>query len=218
MLSPEAAVIAGAAALSAAGACLAGLAAARARRMADLFTILAGLVLSLGVLLHLGPEALSVRTDGWVWLLFGAALGWLAASGILRGKRTGADPERLGAWLSLAALMAHSTLDGAIYSVSFGHSDVSGVVTGAGLSLHEAPEGVVAMLLALQAGLRPSLALPAALLASSATTPLGWALANGLGERAHASMEILFALSVGLLAYVGVRLILSGARALRLRS
>jgi zinc transporter ZupT len=218
MLSPEAVIVAGAAGMSAAGALFAALAASRARALADWFVLLAGVVLSLGVLTHLAPEALSLRPDGWAFICLGAAFGGLAELLVQRRREKMADPARLGAWVSLGALMLHSTLDGAAYSASFGHSEVSGIVAGTGLILHEAPEGVAAMLLALQTGLRSSIAPLAALAASAATTPLGWALAHGLGERAHGSMEIMFALSAGLLTYVGLRLLVSGWRAVRART
>jgi zinc transporter ZupT len=81
--------------------------------------------------------------------------------------------------------------------------------------MHEAPEGVVAMMLALQAGLRPLRAAGVAVAASSLTTPAGWMLAHFVGESAGGAMQAMFAASAGLLLYVGWHLVAGGWRALR---
>ena len=88
-------------------------------------------------------------------------------------------------------------------------------MTSLGLILHEAPEGVVAMALALQAGLKPPVAAMTAVLASSVTTPLGWVLAHALGENGNDVMQAMFAASAGLLLYVGWHLVAGGWRALK---
>ncbi len=98
------------------------------------------------------------------------------------------------------------------------HGEGSGLLASLGLILHEAPEGVVAMALALQAGLRPPIAATAAILASSVTTPIGWILAHAIGESGHDVMQAMFAASAGLLLYVGWHLIAGGWRALRTKS
>jgi zinc and cadmium transporter len=97
----------------------------------------------------------------------------------------------------------------------FWHGEGSGLLASLGLILHEAPEGVVAMALALQAGLRPPIAATAAVMASSITTPIGWVLAHAIGESAHGAMQAMFAASAGLLLYVGWHLIAGGWRSLR---
>jgi zinc transporter ZupT len=89
------------------------------------------------------------------------------------------------------------------------------MIASLGLILHEAPEGVVAMALALQAGLRPPAAAGIAVLASSLTTPLGWVMAHAVGESAQGAMQAMFAASAGLLLYVGWHLISGGWKALR---
>lgn len=105
--------------------------------------------------------------------------------------------------------------DGAVYTAVFWHGEGSGLLASLGLILHEAPEGVVAMALALQAGLRPPIAATAAILASSVTTPIGWVIAHAIGESGHGAMQAMFAASAGLLLYVGWHLIAGGWRAIR---
>ena len=109
----------------------------------------------------------------------------------------------------------HSTLDGAVYTAVFWHNHASGLMASGGLILHEAPEGIVAMALALKAGLKPPVAAVTAVLASSVTTPLGWIIAHAIGESGQGVMQIMFAASAGLLLYVGWHMIAGGVRALR---
>jgi zinc transporter ZupT len=123
----------------------------------------------------------------------------------------------LGAWLGVLVLAIHSTLDGAVYTAIFWRGDGTGLVASLGLILHEAPEGVAALALALQAGLRAPTALATAILASSITTPAGWGIAHVIGESAHGAMQTMFAASAGLLLYVGWHLIAGGWRTLRAR-
>lgn len=122
---------------------------------------------------------------------------------------------RFAAWLGVILLAIHSTLDGAIYTAVFWHGEGSGLLASLGLILHEAPEGVVAMALALQAGLRPQVAALTAVLASSVTTPIGWVMAHAIGESGHGVMQAMFAASAGLLLYVGWHLIAGGWRSLK---
>jgi zinc transporter ZupT len=56
-----------------------------------------------------------------------------------------------------------------------------------------------------------------AFVASSLTTPLGWLLANFVGDNAHGAMSAMFAASAGLLLYVGWTLAVGGWRAMQRR-
>ena len=218
MSGEEAAIILGAAALSVAGVAFALLAASMARRIADLVGMAGGIVVLLVAVFHLAPEAFAAGGAQPVFLLAGASLG--IALEIL--FRTRSDPApatiRAGAWLGVLVLAIHSTLDGAVYNAVIWHGDGAGILASLGLILHEAPEGVVAMMLALQAGLRPPLAAGVAILASSLTTPAGWSLGSAIGESAQGAMQAMFAASAGLLLYVGWHLVAGGWRALRARS
>ena len=215
MFSEEAAIVIGAAALSVAGVAFALLAASIAKRVADLVGFAGGVIILLVAVFHLAPEAFASGGIERIFLFAGAAIG--VALEILFRTRSTPDPStvRLGAWLGVLVLAIHSTLDGAVYTAVFWHGEDAGLLASLGLITHEGPEGVVAMALALQAGLRPPAAAATAVLASSVTTPLGWGLAHAIGESANGVMQAMFAASAGLLLYVGWHLTAGGWRTLR---
>lgn len=215
MSGEEAAIVLGAAALSVAGVAFALLAASIAKRVADLVGFAGGIVVLLVAVFHLAPEAFAAGGTERFFLLAGAGFG-IALEILFRTRsHPSAANIRFGAWLGVLVLAIHSTLDGAVYTAVFWHGDGTGIIASLGLIMHEAPEGVVAMALALQAGLRPVSAGAVAVLASSVTTPLGWLMAHAVGESAHGAMQAMFAASAGLLLYVGWHLIAGGWRALR---
>ncbi len=215
MAGSEAAIVLGAAALSVAGVAFALLAATMAKRVTDLVGLAGGIVILITAITHLAPEAVAAGNVELAFLVAGAAVG-IGLEILFRTRgNTSPSAERMGAWLGLIVLGVHSTLDGAVYTAVFWHGDESGLMTSLGLILHEAPEGVVAMALALQAGLRPPVAAMAAVLASSMTTPLGWVIAHAIGESGHGVMQAMFAASAGLLLYVGWHLVAGGWRALK---
>ncbi len=215
MSGSEAAIVLGAGALSVAGVAFALLAATMAKRVTDYVGLLGGVVILLVAITHLAPEALEAGNVERMFLLGGAAAG-VVLELIFRARSTPSpSTQRVAAWLGVVLLAIHSTLDGAVYTAVFWHGEGSGLLASLGLILHEAPEGVVAMALALQAGLRPPIAAMAAILASSVTTPIGWVIAHAIGESGHGVMQAMFAASAGLLLYVGWHLIAGGWRALR---
>ncbi len=215
MAGSEAAIVLGAGALSVAGVAFALLAATMAKRVTDLVGLAGGVVILVTALTHLAPEAIASGGIEVFFLIAGGAVGILLE--VLFRTRAHPSPstERMGAWLGIILLGIHSTLDGAVYTAVFWHGDQSGLMTSLGLILHEAPEGVVAMALALQAGLKPPVAATAAVLASSVTTPLGWVIAHAIGENGQDVMQAMFAASAGLLLYVGWHLVAGGWRALK---
>lgn len=218
MSGEEAAIVVGAAALSVAGVAFALVAASMARRVTDVVGLAGGVVVLLVAVFHLAPEAFAAGGVERVFLVAGAGVGVLLEVVF----RTRSDPApatvRAGAWLGVLVLAIHSTLDGAVYNAVIAHEHGYGIIASLGLITHEAPEGVVAMMLALQAGLRPWQAAGVAIAASSLTTPAGWALGHLIGGSAQGTMQAMFAASAGLLLYVGWHLIASGWRALRARS
>ena len=215
MTNSEAAIVLGAGALSVAGVAFALLAASIARRIADLVGMIGGMVILFVGLTHLAPEAFAAGDVERIFLVGGAVVGILLE--VLFRTRPAASPatEQIGAWLGIVVLGLHSTLDGAVYTAVFWHNHASGLMASGGLILHEAPEGIVAMALALKAGLKPPVAAVTAVLASSVTTPLGWIIAHAIGESGQGVMQIMFAASAGLLLYVGWHMIAGGVRALR---
>ncbi len=215
MTNSEAAIVLGAGALSVAGVAFALLAATIARRIADLVGMIGGMVILFVGLTHLAPEAFAAGDVERIFLVGGAVVGILLE--VLFRMRSAASPatEQIGAWLGIVVLGLHSTLDGAVYTAVFWHNHASGLMASGGLILHEAPEGIVAMALALKAGLKPPVAAVTAVLASSVTTPLGWIIAHAIGESGQGVMQIMFAASAGLLLYVGWHMIAGGIRSLR---
>jgi zinc and cadmium transporter len=215
MTNSEAAIVLGAGALSVAGVAFALLAATMARRIADLVGMAGGAVILFVGLTHLAPEAFAAGDVERIFLVGGAGVGILLE--VIFRTRNVSSPatEQIGAWLGIVVLGLHSTLDGAVYTAVFWHNHASGLMASAGLILHEAPEGIVAMALALRAGLKPPVAAVTAVLASSVTTPLGWIIAHAIGESGQGVMQIMFAASAGLLLYVGWHMIAGGIRALR---
>lgn len=220
MNGSEAAIVLGAAALSVAGVAFALLAATMARRVTDIVGMFGGLVILVTAITHLAPEAFAAGNVARVFLVAGAVAG--IGLEVLFRARSGRTESaaHVGAWLGIGVLAIHSTLDGAVYTAVFWHGDHSntGQIAALGLILHEAPEGVVAMALALRAGLKPGVAALVAISASSLTTPLGWVIAHAVGEAGHVVMEPMFAASAGLLLYVGWHLLSDGWRSLRARN
>lgn len=215
MSGSEAAIVLGAGALSVAGVAFALLAATMAKRVTDLVGMAGGIVILVTGLTHLAPEALAAGNAERFFLLAGAAVGVLLEVIFRTRSEPSPQTERMGAWLGIIVLAIHSTLDGAVYTAVLWHGEESGLMTSLGLILHEAPEGVVAMAMALKAGLKPPVAAMTAVLASSVTTPLGWVIAHAIGEAGHDVMQAMFAASAGLLLYVGWHLVAGGWRSLR---
>jgi zinc and cadmium transporter len=215
MTNSEAAIVLGAGALSVAGVAFALLASTMAKRVTDLVGMAGGVVILIVGLTHLAPEAFAAGNVERIFLFGGAIVGILLEV-IFRTRSTSSPAtEHAGAWLGIIVLGLHSTLDGAVYTAVFWHNDSSGLITSLGLIMHEAPEGVVAMALALKAGLKPPVAALTAVLASSLTTPLGWIIAHAIGESGQGVMQVMFAASAGLLLYVGWHMIAGGIRALK---
>lgn len=217
MNGSEAAIVLGAGALSVAGVAFALLAATMARKVTDIVGMAGGVIILVTGITHLAPEALSAGDMARAFLVAGA-LGGIALEFFFRARRGRTESTaQVGAWLGIGVLAIHSTLDGAVYTAVFWHSDHSGLMASLGLILHEAPEGVVAMALALRAGLKPPIAALVAVMSSSLTTPLGWVIAHAVGEAGKGVMEAMFAASAGLLLYVGWHLVSDGWRSLRAR-
>jgi zinc and cadmium transporter len=183
------------------------------RRASGLVVLVAGVLLVAVTLFHLAPEAAKLGSVG-IWALgVGAVIGGgLELAGRWLAKDRSSSGGQTVARMALLALAVHSTIDGGVYAVTFSHGEVSGLLVGLGLVLHEAPEGAIALVLALQTGWSRWQAIGAAILASSLTTPLGWVGGSLAGAAAHGEIETLFAGSAGLLAYSGVRLIASALR------
>ncbi len=217
MAGEYATILLGAAALSVAGVAFRLLATTFAGRIADIIGMLGGVVILGVAALHLAPEAIAAGGVDSMFLIAGAAIGVLLEVLFrVRAAQPLTDNQaRLGVWLGLLVLALHSTLDGAVYNAVAWHDHGVGMFASLGLIMHEAPEGVAAMTLALMAGLRPVPAAAVAVIASSLTTPFGWLAASAIGESGQDVMRPMAAASAGLLIYVGWHLVSTGLRALK---
>jgi len=98
----------------------------------------------------------------------------------------------------------HSFLDGAIYSITFSVSILTGYLATLGMVLHEFPEGIVTYLLLLRGGFAERRAALLAFLAAAVTTPLGMLLSYPSVRLLDPhTLGRLLALSAGALIYVG---------------
>jgi zinc and cadmium transporter len=217
MPGEDATILISAAALSIAGVAFRLLATTFARRAADLVGMVGGVIILGVALLHFAPEAIAAGGVDSMFLVGGAAVGVLleVMFRVRSSQSLDGHQARLGIWLGLLVLAIHSTLDGAVYNAVAWHDHGAGSVASLGLILHEAPEGVAAMTLALLAGLRPVPAALVAVIASSLTTPFGWLAASAIGQAGQDVMRPMAAASAGLLMYVGWHLVSTGLRALK---
>lgn len=211
-------ILIAAAALSAAGVIFAMVTATTARRVADIIAFIGGGIMLAVAALHLAPEV--IQTGGMSrWLLIGGALVGVGLEALFQlgvHRPGGATAVRTAAIAALGVLSIHSMADGAVYGAAFAHNHGTGLLASLGLIFHEAPEGVVAFMLALQLTTGPRAAL-IAVCCSSLTTPLGWMLAQAMDAGHKGALEAIFAASAGLLLYVGWHLFAGGWKAIRRR-
>ncbi|MEZ5893097.1 MAG: ZIP family metal transporter [Parvularculaceae bacterium] len=161
-------------------------------------------LLSVGVLFHLIPEALSHSKLALSWVAAGFAAMVLIGIAVQTAvsRRTDGAALTFG-YASIIALAAHSFLDGAIYAASFEEGPFTGWVSTGGLLFHEFPEGVIAYALLAQAGLGRMRAIVLAMLAAAATTIAGTVVAQILFSMAKTlPIAALLASAAGALIYV----------------
>jgi zinc transporter ZupT len=106
----------------------------------------------------------------------------------------------------------HSLIDGAIYSITFTVSMLTGVLAAVGMVLHEFPEGIVTYLLMLRAGFSEKRALLFAFLSAAVSTPLGMLASYPVVTQIREPvLSALLSLSAGALVYVGATHLLPSA-------
>ncbi|WP_425408611.1 ZIP family metal transporter [Hyphococcus sp.] len=136
-------------------------------------------LLSVGVLFHLIPEALSLSAMALSWVAAGFMFMVLVGIGVQALVNPRADGAALTfGYVSILALAVHSFLDGAIYAASFQEEAFTGWLATSGLLFHEFPEGVIAYSLLVQAGLGKTRSIILAVIAASVTTLAGAIFAN----------------------------------------
>ncbi|MEL6829927.1 MAG: ZIP family metal transporter, partial [Pseudomonadota bacterium] len=190
------------------------------RSHAQLFGVAAAGLLITFCFLHLLPEAVGQTPTAATWVMVGflSALGLSHGLRALRGHTSQPDsPDE--AYAAVAAIAAHSLVDGLVYTVTFNNSFSSGLFTAIGLITHELPEGIIAFSLLYQTGMRTPRALLIAFAAAGLTTPLGVILSGpAIAVLGEATLTHLFAASVGLLFFVATGPLLAPIRTVAPRS
>jgi zinc transporter ZupT len=174
------------------------------RRNSPAFSAFAIGILSVAVLFHLIPEAIDGAPGAWKSVLVGG-IGMLLIGGVLRFALDGRSSTANLAFgfASIIALGFHSFLDGVIYEATYHSDPFTGIISTAGLLLHEFPEGVIAFYLAREAQLKTLTAGIAAFVASSLTTIAGALAGSVIIENYEGlSLDHLLAVAAGALAYV----------------
>lgn len=150
------------------------------RRNSPYFSAFAVGLLTVAVLFHLIPEAVSENPDAWKWVLGGFTLLTLLAVLLSNFAKRGAEGADVAlGYASTIAVGSHSFMDGFVYEATFRdfgifHDNIfTGAVTTTGLMLHEYPEGVIAFYLLREAGLEKFRAGMLAFFVASVTTIAG---------------------------------------------
>jgi len=145
-------------------------------------------LLTVGVLFHLIPEAMSASKASMnapvialSWVAVGFAVMVLLGIAVEAAVSRNPDGAALTfGYVSIIALAFHSFLDGGIYAASFQEEAFTGWLSTGGLLFHEYPEGVIAFALLTHAGLGRGRAIALAFIAAALTTVAGTIAANFL--------------------------------------
>jgi ZIP family zinc transporter len=180
--------------------------AAWGQRNTAYFMCFAAGVLITASFLHMVPRALAMNPQAPAWLLagfFGLHLLNRFLTTMVCDKPSGHQDYSLGL-VPMLGIGFHSFLDGAIYSITFSVSILTGYLATLGMVLHEFPEGIVTYLLLLRSGFAERRAALLAFLAAAVTTPLGMLLSYPSVRLLDPhTLGCLLALSAGALIYVG---------------
>ncbi len=144
------------------------------RRNSAYFSAFAVGLLTVGVMFHLVPEAISLSNLALAWVAVGFTIMVLVGIGVEVSLRDKPDGAALTfGYASIITLGAHSLLAGVIYAASFQENPFTGFLATAGLMFHEFPEGVIAVVLLMAAGLNQARAMTIAFFAAAVTTVAG---------------------------------------------
>lgn len=161
-------------------------------------------MLTVAVLFHLIPEAMSLSKFALSWVAAGFA--FMVLIGIAVQAAVSRSPEGAAltfGYASIIGLSVHSFLDGAVYAASFKEEAITGWIATGGLLFHEFPEGVIAYALLAQAGLSRIRAIVLAFTAAALTTVAGTLGANLLfGLATDPPIGAMLGAAAGALIYV----------------
>jgi zinc and cadmium transporter len=175
------------------------------RNTAYFMCFAAGVLISASFL-HIIPKSFSMNPQAPVWLLVGF-LGLHVFNRFITAFVCEKDPERKDYAIGVVPMLGigfHSFIDGAIYSIAFTVSILTGYLATLGMVLHEFPEGIITYLLLVRGGFNERKAMFLAFLAAAATTPLGMLVSYPFISAIDQEMlGALLSLSAGALVYVG---------------
>lgn len=176
------------------------------QRKAPYFICFAAGVLIAASFLHLVPESLSMNVRAPIWMLagfFGLHL-FNRFFSVMVCERDPEQQEHVFGLVPMIGIGIHSFVDGIVHSVTFSVSIFTGLLSSAGMILHEFPEGIITYILLAHAGFRPRLAMLVAFISAGLSTPFGmlvsWPFISRIDEQ---SLGALLGLSAGALVYVG---------------
>ncbi|MDD2560783.1 MAG: ZIP family metal transporter [Eubacteriales bacterium] len=152
------------------------------------------------------PNAIAKNPSAGIAALIGFVFMYMSNKFIK--KRTKTKELAFGV-TAIQGILIHSLLDGAIYTVTFSVSILTGVLTGLGLVVHEFAEGVVTFSMLLKSGISARKASVFAFFAAALTTPIGALVAYPAISRVSDS---LLGLALGFVA--GVLIYISAAHLL----
>jgi len=175
-----------------------------AKRNSAYFSAFAVGLLTVAVMFHLIPEAMSLSDMALGWVAAGFAIMVVIGMIVQVAFRRRPDGAALTfGYASIIALSAHSLLDGVIYSASFQEDPFTGWLATGGLLFHEFPEGVIAYLLLIEAGLGRFRSMVLAFFAAAVTTVVGTLGAFfALGLMGGLPLPAMLGIAAGALIYV----------------
>lgn len=164
----------------------------------------AGVLVSVSFL-HIVPKSMTLSASAPVCLLAGyLAMHLFNRFVIIVVCDRPATKDYAIGLVPMVGIGMHSFIDGIIYSVTFSVATVTGIVSAAGMVLHEFPEGIFTYVLLRKGGMEERTALWSSMAAAALTTPLGTLISLPIIGRLEPSvLAVLLALSAGALIYVG---------------
>lgn len=175
-----------------------------ARRYSAYFVSFAAGVLITVSVLHLVPKSLELTETAPVFILAGL-FGLFLIDRVL--AHTGAEkgaPEKGAGAAAVIGIGLHSLLDGIVFSITFSAGLMTGVLSAAGMVLHEFPEGIIMFTLLERFGYSRRKAVWTAFLVAGATTPAGVLISYPFIRHLDlALLAPLLAASGGALIYLG---------------
>ena len=175
------------------------------RRNSSYFAAFAAGVLVTVSFLHLIPKSLATYPPAPVYLLIGYLVMHILnrfISAYVCDRPATAD-YAIGL-VPMLGIGFHSLIDGAVYSITFTVSTMTGVTAAIGMVLHEFPEGMITFVLLVRGGISARRAFWLAFIFAGLSTPVGTLLSYPFIQLVDpAVLGILLSLSAGVLIYVG---------------